>query len=517
MTSFLLKKQVRGGGAAGTNHNDHRGIPTKAAAYVSACAVAAALLVPAAAADEPGYGLNPEGIDNPADTPNRPPLAPLFEGLSSGNSGSAVLDKVVVPKLEVPLRGSSDPEVIRGLLPSTEPQFENPQYPNGMDHLPTATIDMNPTELERLRHWSGVDGRTVRQINAYSPAMGRTIPLIWVLPKDTSEPRPVLYALSGRDGGQGDQHWLNRTDMKELMSNANVNVIVPALGAYSFYADWLEENPDQGGKQQWETFLTHELPGPLEEAIGANGKRALLGMSMAGLSALNYAQHKPGFYDSVGSFSGCAQVNSATGRMALNQTMETGNGTAQQMWGDINSPTSRYNDPVLNAAKLKDQKNLYVFTATGLLSDRDLNGDQRPKGLGNWRERIVVGGSIEAVSFQCTRALQAKTSALGIDDIYYDFAPQGTHSWDNWNYALHRYFPIMAEGLGIEHGPIEVTPRVSDKVVGSAAPILAPEGQGAFSMITRILRVLWQPFAALINALIQLDLSFLGSSSGAKN
>ena len=79
--------------------------------------------------------------------------------------------------------------------------------------------------------------------------MGRTIPLVWIPAKDTSQPRPVLYALGGGDGGQGENNWITRTDMVDYMRERNVHVIMPMLGAYSLYSDWETELPAQGGKQ----------------------------------------------------------------------------------------------------------------------------------------------------------------------------------------------------------------------------------------------------------------------------
>ena len=74
---------------------------------------------------------------------------------------------------------------------------------------------MEPEVLARLERFVGVDGDRIRQINAYSPSMGRTIPLVWVVPEDNTVPGPTVYALGGGDGGQGGQNWVTRTDLEE--------------------------------------------------------------------------------------------------------------------------------------------------------------------------------------------------------------------------------------------------------------------------------------------------------------
>ena len=180
------------------------------------------------------YGMDPTIVKNPADNDLPRAQGPFHK----------------IPKLGSLLtRGGSSDNTTFELYSSQEPQETNPMFPAGRSHLPTASINMNPEVLARLREWAKVDGTKIRQINAYSPSMGRTIPLVWIPAKDTSQPRPVLYALGGGDGGQGENNWITRTDMVDYMRERNVHVIMPMLGAYSLYSDWETELPAQGGKQ----------------------------------------------------------------------------------------------------------------------------------------------------------------------------------------------------------------------------------------------------------------------------
>nr|WP_245802297.1 alpha/beta hydrolase family protein [Corynebacterium pacaense] len=356
--------------------------------------------------------------------------------------------------LQLTESGSSDASASSGVISSGRPQDVDPRYPEGKSHLPKATIDMNPEVLARLKSFAGVDGQRIRQINAYSPSMGRTIPLVWIVPEDNSVPRPTLYALGGGDGGQGFDNWINKTDLVDMMSTSNVNVIMPMLGSYSMYADWVGESVNMGGKQQWETFLAYELPQALESAIGADGQRSLIGMSMSGGTVLNYVSHQPNFYSSAASLSGCAETNSWMGRRGIAATVYNGNADPTQVFGEVDSDYSRYNDPLLNARKLGEQKNLYVYTASGVWSDVDVNGENAPSDNSGLLERILVGFRIEALSNACTHNLKAATDQLGIDTINYDFRATGTHAWDYWNDALHRFFPLMMSGFGLDGGEI---------------------------------------------------------------
>ena len=136
------------------------------------------------------YGMDPTIVKNPADNDLPRAQGPFHK----------------IPKLGSLLtRGGSSDNTTFELYSSQEPQETNLMFPAGRSHLPTASIDMNPEVLARLREWAKVDGTKIRQINAYSPSMGRTIPLVWIPAKDTSQPRPVLYALGGGDGGQGEK------------------------------------------------------------------------------------------------------------------------------------------------------------------------------------------------------------------------------------------------------------------------------------------------------------------------
>ncbi|AGF71922.1 alpha/beta hydrolase [Corynebacterium halotolerans] len=419
-----------------------RRLPTAVTTVFSAMALLAPVAAAPALAQD--HGMDPDVVSNPADTPDRP------EGPSSSLSS-------VVPDnrfKSFSSQGSSDATVYDGIIADYRPQEINPMFPDGRDHLPKAELDMDPEILARLETWAHVDGERIRQINAYSPSMGRTIPLVWVVPEDLSEPRPVVYALGGADGGQGHENWITRSNMVDFYSEKNIHVIMPMLGAFSFYSDWLEEHPDQGGKQMWETFLTHELPEPLEDAIGGDGQRSLIGMSMSGTTALLYATHRPGFYDSVASLSGCGDTNSWVGRRGIASTLYNGNGTPEMMWGEPNSDYSRYQDAVVNAHRLADQPNLYVYAASGLVGPADYLGPNAPTDDAAFQDRSSVGFTIEAGSNLCAHRLKQATDAHGIDSIYYDFATTGTHSWDAWSNALKEFWPIQARGFGMDGGEI---------------------------------------------------------------
>src|SRR5699024_2512584 len=148
---------------------------------------------------------------------------------------------------------------------------------------------------------------------------------------------PHIYTLSLHDALP-----ISYSDLKdeeniiEFYQDKGVNVVIPQAGAFSYYTDWVESPENNYLWQEnikWETFLTKELPQALESAINGNGKRAIAGMSMSATSALVLAEHNPGFYDAVGSFSGCAATSRPFPNLFANLTVNRGGGDTTQMWG----------------------------------------------------------------------------------------------------------------------------------------------------------------------------------------
>ncbi|PRQ12189.1 esterase [Corynebacterium sp. 13CS0277] len=286
----------------------------------------------------------------------------------------------------------------------------------------------------------------VKEVWAHSPSMDRDVPLLVLRAAEPN--RPTLYLLNGGDGGEGRANWAMQSDALAYYWDKNVNVVIPMSGRFSYYTDWENTNAYLGGKQMWETFLTKELPQPIEDYLGANGKRAIAGMSMTATTTLLYAQHHPGFYDAIGSFSGCAQTNVGLGLAAVAVTLNRGRATIEQMWGPQNSPTRLYNDALLNAEKLRGTP-MYISNSSGLAGVHDLPSSPRIKGdpVGV-ATNVITGGAIEGATNVCTHDLKAKLDAAGIPADW-NFRPNGTHSWGYWQDDLRASWPTFARAMGL--------------------------------------------------------------------
>ncbi|WP_276850281.1 alpha/beta hydrolase [Corynebacterium pyruviciproducens] len=305
---------------------------------------------------------------------------------------------------------------------------------------------------------SGSKDPRVSVYQAKSPSMnGRSVPLVVI---HATEPnRPTLYVLNGGDGGEGSANWIMQTPMIEFYKEKNINVVVPMEGKFSYYSDWVTDKKNLGGKQMWETFLTKELPPVIEKELQANGKRAITGMSMSATTVLLYAQHHPGFYDAIGSFSGCAQTTKDMGLIAINLTLDRASSNVNEMWGNgeafqpgfADAPIDnylQYNDALINAEKLRGQT-MYISNASGLSGRWDYWSSPRTKGNSAAMAEVeVVGGVIEGATNYCTHQLKAKLDKAGIP-AEWNFRPTGTHQWGYWEDDMHLSWPTLAKGMGI--------------------------------------------------------------------
>jgi enterochelin esterase-like enzyme len=141
----------------------------------------------------------------------------------------------------------------------------------------------------------------------FSPTLGRAVPYRVYLPPDyTSSARlyPVLYMLHGVGGDYTEwtiDHLPERAD--ELVQRGAMQpmlVVMPDARGRSYWANW----PDNGPR--WADYLAtdvvHEIDTHFRTLPLAAG-RAVGGLSMGGLGALNSALHHPDVFGAVGGHS----------------------------------------------------------------------------------------------------------------------------------------------------------------------------------------------------------------------
>lgn len=271
--------------------------------------------------------------------------------------------------------------------------------------------------------------------------MDRDIKLQVLRPADTSAPNPTLYLLNGAGAGVDGANWLRQTDVEEFFADKNVNVVIPIGGYAAYYTDWRSDDPVLG-RNQWQTFLTRELPPVIDRLLGTTGHNAIAGLSMSATSVLDLAIQAPGLYRAVAAYSGCAMTSDPLGQALVRTVVEGGgHGNADNMWGPPWDPEWASHDPYLNAERLRGVA-LYVSNATGVPGPYEQPDAPRPPDAPTLPDQIVIGGVLEAITNVCAHRLLERFDQLAIPATF-DLRPTGTHSWLYWQDALHTSWPML--------------------------------------------------------------------------
>ena len=171
----------------------------------------------------------------------------------------------------------------------------------------------------------------------------------------------------------------------------------------SFYTDWYQ--PSRGNGQdytyKWETFLTQELPAWLEanKGVSQNGN-AVVGISMAGATALTYSIYYPQKFIYAASLSGFLNPSEGWWPMLIGLAMNDAGGyNAESMWGPSSDPAWKRNDPMVNIDQLvANNTRVWIYCGTGTPSDLDTSGWRRqhdgravPRGIDVAHQRQLPG------------------------------------------------------------------------------------------------------------------------------
>jgi S-formylglutathione hydrolase FrmB len=245
-------------------------------------------------------------------------------------------------------------------------------------------------------------------LTVHSAALGKDAHVRLMLPTEGKRPWPVLYLLHGCCDSY--QSWTRSTDIESIPALRHVLVVMPEGGQIGFYSDWR-----RGPK--WETFHTAELPKLLERSYGAGRPRAIAGLSMGGLGAMDYAARHPGMFAAAASFSGVLHPL-AEPRIWLG-LFNAYTDDPDKVWGDpqSNRATWAAHDPTELAGKLRGTR-LFVSAGSG------------------------PGDATEALVGAETRAFTARLRTLGIP-AKLDLYKGGHHDWPYWDRALKRALPTL--------------------------------------------------------------------------
>src|ERR1700758_3098300 len=146
-------------------------------------------------------------------------------------------------------------------------------------------------------------GLPVEYLQVPSAAMGRDIKVQF---QSGGANAPAVYMLDGMRAQDDFNGWDINTPAFEWYNQSGLAVAMPVGGQSSFYSDWYKPACGKAGctTYKWETFLTSELPAYLasQKQTKATGS-AVVGLSMAGSSALILAAYHPDQFIYAGSLS----------------------------------------------------------------------------------------------------------------------------------------------------------------------------------------------------------------------
>lgn len=269
----------------------------------------------------------------------------------------------------------------------------------------------------------------MRDLVIHSPAVGRDVNVRLLLPADfanATRPLPVLYLLPGCCDTYDS--WTRSTDLVAWSARTEALIVMPEAGAAGFYSNW-RKGP------QWEDFHLTELPQILRRDFRASTTRAIAGLSMGGLGALDYAARHPGTFTAAASFSGVVHTRRDADIQRGYQDLVRSQGEDPgDLWGDpvADAATWRAHNPYDLAARLRGTK-LYLACGDGKPGTGDDPGQAARTELALRAENA---------------ALARKLRRLDIPATVHLYGP-GVHDWKYWQRELHRSWPLLTRSLGV--------------------------------------------------------------------
>ncbi|NKS67280.1 hypothetical protein GS461_18040 [Rhodococcus hoagii] len=180
--------------------------------------------------------------------------------------------------------------------------------------------------------------------------------------------------------------------------------------------------------QQWETFLTRELPPLIDDRLGGNGIRSIAGLSMGAQSAMMLAMRSPGLYRGVAAYSGCYESATPLGQAQMASTVTIERGGIENMWGRFDDQKWASTTVLLGAEKRRGTT-LYVSTGNRCAGPHETldnpTSSRTVCAADRWKPvpTSAPAGSMTA----CARTGIAAT-------VVYN--PVGVHAWTYWRDEL---------------------------------------------------------------------------------
>ena len=372
------------------------------------------------------------------------PLGPVgsLRGVPSGSiAGSSYLSNIfplgsvlagvdAVGSGEFPRPGTSPSQPVNtrdNSIEETELRDVRPLYSE-------ADRETNP-QLDRAEVWTVTSESMQREVRLevyHAPAGVEQAPIVYFLPGVGGEAPSFFSGVFGFNN-------------PEALARP-VTVVAPTGAPSSMFADWIDDDPVLG-PNMWETFLTDELPGLLDEAesIRHNGHYGTIGLSMGGGPAVHLLNRHPGMFGAAAGISSCYSSTDPIGYQYHRLTAEARGGDATNMWGPRNSAQWQRHDTKSDPSGLAG-KRVYLSAATGFIGSTDFNV------FGSEELILTEGHLLERGAYECTVAFEQTLRDEGVDHRV-DYEPFGIHNWPVFGPPLNPAMEYMMPALGPVTGP----------------------------------------------------------------
>lgn len=345
---------------------------------------------------------------------------------------------------------SRDGSITDSVVRSIEPLF--PGSPNPVD----ARAEVWTVTSESMQ-------RTVR-VEVYRAPAGVDAPNVYFLDGVGSE------IPSGWSTGMG---WGD-----PALRDRNVNVIAPTGAPASMWSDWQEDDPVLG-PNNWETFLTEELPPLLEEGLPGragelahNGDWGVLGVSMGASAALHLANTYDMFNGAAG-VSGAYSTTDDLGYQYARLTVAARHGEVTNMWGAPGSRAWQEHDTLADPSGLSG-KSVYLSAATGIVGSTELGH------FGSDEMTIIDGHVLEKGSYESTKSLEDALASVPGVDLRTHYMSTGIHNWPTFVPQMRPGMDHILAGLrtAVPNG-LMTTRGVADAPTGASGSVGSTDAGGS--------------------------------------
>jgi S-formylglutathione hydrolase FrmB len=261
-----------------------------------------------------------------------------------------------------------------------------------------------------------VDDRII-DLTFTTPALGDARSVRVLLPPEygTAAKRyPLLYLLHGTSGDH--TLWTDVLAVQDMAGSEQMLIVMPDGGFNGEYTNWIGE--DQTGAQQWETFHIGQLLPFLDTHLRTRPSRehrAIMGSSMGGLGAMEYASRHPELFSMAVPLSGAVSLTSTygLGGVALNESV--GAEAPGTIYGNraTNELNYRGHSPVDLAMNVNNTR-VRIYGYNGLTA-------------GPCDPLAPAPDPIEMGTYEMSRELHAALTRQGIAHQFNDLGP-GTHT-----------------------------------------------------------------------------------------